>query len=132
MNVADIMTATPEVIQAHDPIRVALGKLRENDIRHLPVMRGKELVGMLSERDVRGVAALAVEESYKVLLEKPVSQFMSTSVVTANEGDDVGELIDLLIEDKIGAVPVLDGHDGRLVGIVSYIDVLRELRSLAG
>jgi CBS domain-containing protein len=53
---------------------------------------------------------------------------MSTGLVTVNEGSEVSELLDIFIEGKVGAVPVIDGHTNKLVGIVSYIDVLTALR----
>jgi acetoin utilization protein AcuB len=51
-------------------------------------------------------------------------------VVTVNPESDVAEVIDLMIEHKIGAVPVVEADSTRLVGIVSYVDALRAARDL--
>ena len=130
MEISEIMTSNPESVQANESVRIALAKLAEYDIRHLPVLRGKELVGIVSDRDFKGVTSLSATDSYEALLEKPVSGFMSTGVVSVNASDDVSDLLDILIEGKFGATPVIDGHDGRMVGIVSYIDVLKAMRTV--
>ena len=51
---------------------------------------------------------------------------MSTNLLTVTRVSDVVDVIDLLLEEQVGAVPVVDGEN--LVGIVSYVDVLRALR----
>ncbi len=130
MEISEIMTRTPEVVDVQDSVKTAFAKLKENDIRHLPVMRGTELAGMVSDRDLRGVAALANTDSYEMLLSKPISEFMSSGVVSIAASDDVADLLEVLIDGKFGAVPVLDGHDNKLVGIVSYIDVLKAMGPL--
>ena len=55
---------------------------------------------------------------------------MTADVLSVDVETDVTEIIELMLEHKIGALPVTDG-DGGLVGIVSYMDVLRELAVLA-
>jgi acetoin utilization protein AcuB len=128
MQASEIMTRHPEVIEHSEPIRNALERFHDNDFRHLPVMREGQLIGILSSRDVRGLSFLSHDARYEKLLDKPVSGFMSTGLVTVNEGSEVSELLDIFIEGKVGAVPVIDGHTNKLVGIVSYIDVLTALR----
>ena len=103
------------------------------EFRHLPIVDGKELVGILSERDMRGLALPvtldeAVIERMNARLATPVSELMSTDVISVEPDASIGEVIDLMIEHRIGAVPVVDSVTGDLVGIVSYIDVLREAR----
>jgi len=57
-----------------------------------------------------------------------VSAVMRTDVITVRPDTPVAALIDILLKEKIGAVPVLAPDTGELLGIVSYIDVLRAMR----
>lgn len=51
---------------------------------------------------------------------------MSSNVLSVDTEADVAEIVDLMLEHKVGAVPVING-DGALAGIISYMDVLREM-----
>jgi acetoin utilization protein AcuB len=102
-------------------------------VRHLPVVDEQgELVGILSDRDLRSLRlppAAAGETSGPPLLRsrRPVADFMSGGVISVDPAAHVGEIIDVMLEESVGALPVVD-EDGELVGIVSYVDVLRGLR----
>ena len=116
----DLMTANPKTIGTHTRVREAVELLDRLDVRHLPVIDGEgALVGMLSDRDVRPLEFSSANE--------PVVSVMSSNVVAIEEEDDAEDAVDLMLENKIGAVPVIDG-EGVLVGIISYVDVLREAR----
>lgn len=135
MIVQEVMTREPYVALVRDSLRTVLRKLAEADIRHLPVVHDGTLVGIVSDRDLRGVApsSLDVEERPREaarILAQPVSDVMSPDVVTVSPGDDIVEAIDLMIEHRIGAVPVVDPSNSELVGIVSYVDALRAARDL--
>jgi acetoin utilization protein AcuB len=55
---------------------------------------------------------------------------MTTDVISVNPETELEEVVDLMIEHKIGAVPVVEADSSKLVGIVSYIDALRAARDL--
>jgi acetoin utilization protein AcuB len=55
---------------------------------------------------------------------------MSSDVVTVNPETEVGEAIDLMIEHRIGALPVVEADSTKLVGILRYVDALRAAREL--
>lgn len=135
MNAQDIMTANPSSVTAETSIAEAAEILSSLDVRHLPVVRGNEVVGILSDRDLRsiGMPRLLDDERLDRLRERtlaPVSTIMNPDVVTVYPETDVHEVIDQLLEYKIGAAPVVDPATGDLMGIVSYIDVLRAIRPL--
>ena len=116
----ELMTESPTVVDATATLRNAIEKLQALDVRHLPVVDPEgQLVGMLSDRDLRSYTAV-------LPLDASVSSAMSTDVIAVDLEADVAEIIDLMLDNKIGAVPVLDSDDV-LVGIISYVDVLREL-----
>ena len=131
MVVDDIMTPDPLVVEASTPVREVMDRLFESDVRHLPVVDDHELVGIVSDRDLREFTAPAlagVEGGAELLarLAAPISKVMSGDVMSVAPEADLGDVIDLMIDQKVGAVPVVS--EGRLVGIVSYIDVLRAAR----
>ncbi|WP_437899889.1 CBS domain-containing protein [Sorangium sp. So ce124] len=128
---ARLMTETPRTVRVDDPIGEAVDVLQTTDFRHLPVVDELgELVGMLSDRDLRGLQLPCAEDTAAVdaALQKarvPVSMMMmSSNVVSVGPDADVTELMELMVDNKIGAVPVVDG-EGALLGIVSYVDVFR-------
>lgn len=131
MEVSEIMTPNPERAEVTETVRDALFKLVELDVRHLPVVDQKELVGMLSDRDLREyvipmASDLEMVNTSDARFERPVSEVMQGDVIHVHPETDVSEVIELMIDHKIGAVPVVQPSTGTLVGIVSYIDVIRE------
>jgi acetoin utilization protein AcuB len=133
MTARELMTEDPVTVSPQATIAEAWDLMREMDVRHLPVVERDVVVGMLSDRDVGSleVERLLTAEGADTLrrrLARPVMDFMSSDVVTVEPGTDVGELITIFIEEKIGAVPVIDPETWRLMGIVSYIDVLRAVQ----
>ena len=114
----ELMTESPTVVDATATLKHAIERLQALDVRHLPVVDTDGLlVGMLSDRDLRSAA---------FPLDAAVSSVMSTDVIAVDAEADVAEIIDLMLDNKIGAVPVLDADDV-LIGIISYVDILREL-----
>jgi CBS domain-containing protein len=135
MLVEEIMTPNPERADVRDSIRDVLYKLIELDVRHLPIVENDELIGMVSDRDLRALTAPTEAEAEGMNLrdvqyDAPVSTLMQGDVISVTSDTDVTEVIDLMLDHKVGALPVVDGITGTLVGIVSYIDVLREAREL--
>ena len=134
MDVAEIMTANPGFVLPETSIQEALGKLIELDVRHLPVVQDGKLVGIVSDRDFRDYSLPASEEFYepsnsRARLDKPVSTIMSTGVYTISPTATISEVIDLMIDDKFTAIPVVESPEETLVGIVSYVDVLKVLKN---
>lgn len=120
MTAMELMTTEVVTILQTAPVREAIATLEEFDVRHLPVLdERQELVGMISERDLLRLA------NSPAALSRPVSEVMSADVLSVSPGAELDEIIDLMTENKVGAVPVVDG-DSQLTGIVSYVDVLRE------
>jgi acetoin utilization protein AcuB len=113
----DLMTRSPVAIDANAPVSKAVALLASLDIRHLPVVgTSGALVGIISDRDVYG----------EVTPDAAASTVMSAPVHSARTDADVKTLAKLMIDYKIGAVPIVEA-DNTLVGIVSYVDILRSL-----
>lgn len=131
----ELMTQDPITLKVTAKVRDALEILQSMEIRHLPVINAQdELIGMVSDRDLRNLSILrSVEDNgvseLRIAMAQPISSVMTADVISVEVEAEVTEVIDLMLEHKIGAVPVVDA-EGSLVGIVSYIDVLRELAAL--
>lgn len=127
MKVTDVMTKNPLVMTPAETIGQADELMVENKIRQLPVVDGGSLLGIITDRDIRSFLAesslLDPEERAKALKTK-VSEIMTAEPLTLAPDDDLRDAVELLIDEKIGGIPVVDETEG-LVGIVTYVDVLR-------
>jgi CBS domain-containing protein len=132
MIAADLMTNNPRTIRPTDTVHEALEALQSLEVRHLPVVDDENnLVGMLTDRDLGSLMRTFTEGADAERMVLPLSQrrvadFMSADVVSVDTDTDLGDVIDTLLEERIGAVPVVDG-EGNVVGIISYVDVLRSV-----
>jgi acetoin utilization protein AcuB len=127
MVVQDIMSQNPYSVGGGESLGDATRKLLEADVRHLPVIDEGSLVGMLSDRDIRGALPYDPADPRMAV---PVTNVMSGDVISVTPETSVEELIDLMIEHKVGAIPVVEPDSAQLVGIVSYVDALRAARDL--
>lgn len=135
MTARELMTPDPLTVTPQASIAEVWDLMREADVRHVPVVQADALVGMVSDRDlgrvdiarllnVEGAGALRDE------LAMPVVRLMSSAVIAVGPEAEIGEVIDLLIEHKIGAVPVIREETREVLGIISYVDVLRALQGV--
>jgi acetoin utilization protein AcuB len=130
----ELMTPDPLTVTPQASIAEVWDLMREADVRHVPVVQADALVGMVSERDLARVdiaRLLNMEGAGAVRdeLATPIIRLMSSEVITVGPEADIGEVIELLIEHKIGAVPVVREETREVLGIISYVDVLRALQS---
>ena len=127
MKVVEVMTRDPLSVNPDETIGKVDELMAENNIRQLPVLKGQELVGIVTDRDVRAHISrslLATPQAYEKALNAQVRDLMTADPITLSPDDDLREAVELLIDEKFGAIPVVDEAEG-LVGIVSYVDVLR-------
>ncbi len=127
MKVVELMTNDPVTVTAGETIGNAEALMAENNIRQIPVVNGHELVGIVTDRDVRAFlsdALLTKSDARARALKTEVGDIMTTEPMFVGPDDDLKDAVEMLIEQKFGAIPVVDEAEG-LVGIVSYVDVLR-------
>lgn len=126
MRVRDVMTDNPRTLAPDATVFDALSLMAELDIRHVPIVADGSLVGLISDRDLRPYARASLDDAPKARerLRVRLGDVMSSDVLSVEEEDEIDEAIDLFLENKVGAIPVVD-PDGTLTGIVSIIDVLR-------
>ena len=127
MKIMDVMTKNPLVMTPAETIGQASELMGENSIRQLPVVDDGALLGIITDRDIRSFLAqssLFDPDKRARALTTKVTDLMTTAPMTLSPADDLVDAVELLIEEKIGGIPVVDEAEG-LVGIVTYIDVLR-------
>ena len=138
MTAHDVMTPNPATVTSRATVAEVWDLMRELEIRHVPIVDGGALVGMVSDRDLTQldmgrIPALEGAEALRGPLSTPVVKLMTADVIVVNPDTELDEIVDLLIEHRIGAIPVVRTGTRDVVGIVSYIDVLEALRdSLEG
>lgn len=119
------MTRELATIQVEATAATATQMMLRIGLRHLPVVDAEgRLVGILSDRDLRGPMVGDDRPARLITTETAVGELMTREVVTALPGDDLGEVANKLVERRIGAVPIVDAS-GRLLGILSFVDVMK-------
>lgn len=113
MRVREVMTEKVETIAPDESVATAVQRMRTRRIRHLVVLRGKRLVGVISDRDLRS------EEN------RNVGDVMTAHAVSATPDMTVRKAANLLRGRSIGCLPVMD--DGTIVGIVTTTDLLERI-----
>jgi len=132
----DLMTPDPYRVVQDQPLRAARALMDEYDLRHLPVVDGEgALIGILSDRDVRAYMPWSDQQGDPSIdaldkAEDPVSALMQPEPFRIHPDDGVPEIIETMLVYKVGAIPVVEAGSDRLLGIVSYIDVLRAAKDL--
>ncbi|MDZ7703246.1 MAG: CBS and ACT domain-containing protein [Trueperaceae bacterium] len=131
MLVKDIMTERVIAIDPTMPIGDVYALMEQRNIRHFPIVRNDDLIGIVSDRDIRSVGSELPSSKQGVTLQDPVERIMSAPPITTYAADPVEESAHILRERKIGAMPVVDEQD-RLIGIVTGIDFLEALIKMTG
>lgn len=129
----ELMTADPVTVESRASIAEAWDLMRELYIRHVPVVQDGALVGMLSDRDlgyldIGRVLGLEGAAAARAELERSVIDSMSADVIFVHPETEVADVIGLLIEGRVGALPVIRPDSREVVGIISYVDILRALQ----
>lgn len=125
-------------IQKGEPVERAQTLMAVNNIRHLPVLDGERLVGVLSDSDVRGVmipqracsGRAARPEAFYLPADRRVEEAMTADPAWVAPGADIEDAARALLERKIGCLPVLERN--RVVGIITASDILWVFMEIMG
>jgi acetoin utilization protein AcuB len=128
MLVQDVMQTKLFTVTPETTLPEALRLTGQRGVRHLLVLDGDRLVGILSDRDLKRAMAssatsLEVHELNYLLERVRVREFMTGAVITIGPMFPIEDAARLMVTEKIGALPVTDGE--RLVGLVTETDLLR-------
>jgi acetoin utilization protein AcuB len=132
--VADLMSSDVVSIAGDATVGDAMTAFTEHECRHLPVVEDGEVVGVLSDRDLRRVEGLLAQDVGNTsgsdkIFSMPARGLLSGPPITVSADDAIDEAIDRLVQDRVGALVVTDSS-GALVGMLSYIDILEAARGL--
>ncbi len=122
--IAEYMTRAVHTIGLDQPAKGALSYMLEHDIRHLPVLKGGEVVGIVSERDLQFLFAFSDVNQDNVTVEEA----MSPDVYCTDQQTSLKEVVTTMADSKIGSAIVMSGHD--VAGIFTTVDALRILADL--
>lgn len=130
----DIMTHGPMVVGRTATVQEVADVMFASEVRHVPVVERGTLLGMVSDRDLRSYVLPRAEQVLRAdeaqaRLSANVELVMRSDVLSVTTETPVADIIDLMLREKIGAVPVLHPASGELLGMVSYVDVLQIARA---
>ena len=133
MKVRELMTREPLSVPVDTPVVDARRLMLERRIRHLLVKDGGRLAGIVTDRDIRlnlpsPATSLSVWEINYLLARMTVASVMTSTVITVDPNRDVAEAASIMLDHKVGALPVVDG--GTVVGIMTETDILRAFTRL--
>jgi acetoin utilization protein AcuB len=118
------MTASPHTIGRDQPLTVAKDLMSRHGIRHLPVLEGGQLVGVVSERDVAFLGSVRDVDASQLT----VGEAMSAEVYTVSPGELLRNAAATMARCRYGSAIVVDGN--RVVGMFTTVDALRALQAV--
>lgn len=126
MKISEVMTPEPCCIQQAEPLHQAHRLMRARRVRHLPVLEGDELVGVVSERDLYLLETLRGID----LAKEPISEAMTEEPYTVAPSSPVREVVREMLRKKYGSAIVIER--GKVTGIFTRSDALRAFERLLG
>jgi acetoin utilization protein AcuB len=133
--VSDWMTKKVYTVDTDDSIMDAVKVMKEKGIKHLPVVKGDRIKGIVSDRDIReftpsAATSLDVYELHYLLDTTRVKDIMKANVLTTTPDTPVEEAAMVLYDELIGCLPVVE--NGEIAGIISDRDIFRALIDITG
>lgn len=129
------MTREVFSVSSKDALVDAAQLMSDTGCRHLPVIDNKRLIGILSDRDVQRAVTVAMEDpedhspaAFGLDPSISVGDYMSTPVTTVTLDASLIDVIDRMVDEKIGAVVVMQNQE--VVGIITETDLMKILRSI--
>lgn len=135
MLVSNWMNKSVIAVDANDSMSDAMKLLKENDINMLPVMSKGNLVGIVTDRDVKRSSAsdattLEIHELLYLISKIKIKDIMTKDPITVPSDYTIEETAEMLLENNISGVPVVDKK--KVVGVITQTDIFRALISLTG
>jgi len=136
MLVKNWMSKPVITVEPASTLQEATKLLKEHRIRLLPVLDKEDLVGVVTDRDLKRTSAsdarpLETHELLYLIAKIRVREIMTKNPITVSEEFTVEEAAETLLRHKISGAPVVD-RNGRLAGVITQTDIFRVLMSLTG
>ena len=126
LTIADRMTKTPHLIGAEQSLKVAHEVMKTHQIRHLPVLHGGKLIGVLSQRDLHIVETFRDVDPADVRVEEAMSQ----DVYAVAPKTPLRDVVNEMAARKVGSAVVIDRT--KVVGVFTTVDALETLAHILG
>jgi CBS domain-containing protein len=129
--VSTIMTKNAQTVQLEDSLASVRNLIHSHGFRHVPVVQGKLLVGIVSKTDLNRLTFSSLfagqEQADEAVFEMlNIGQVMSHKPRVVKASDSIREVAEILAIEEFHALPVVDEHDpSKLVGIVTTTDVIK-------
>ncbi len=128
MLVKDVMKTQLVTLQADSKLGFANDIMYLGRIRHLPVVKGENVVGILTQRDLYRASLTSIltnwKENREFLDSLKVSEVMTKNVITISPDASVEEAAQIMIDKKVGGLPVVKDKN-KLIGLITETDVLQ-------
>lgn len=126
--ISHIMTKSVVTVNQNDDLRKVVEKLKSNSIRHIPVVNGKVVVGIISRTDINRLTFGALFDGQEgvdeaILDMLSISQVMTSKPKTLPSDTIIKDLAEVFAKEDFHALPVVD--NGELKGIVTTTDVIK-------
>lgn len=121
VTIAERMTKTPHLVGTEQSLKTAHDLMRTHRVRHLPVLHGGKLIGVVSERDLHLVETLHDVDPARIRVEEAMSQ----DVYAVTPTTPLREVVQEMADRKLGSAVVIDGT--KVVGIFTTVDALETL-----
>jgi acetoin utilization protein AcuB len=142
MLVREYMTPNPMSMTEDKSVLETAELMKEHRVRRFPVLRGDELVGIVSDRDLRSAAPSQVisfdaqerelmPELHSMLSSITLQEVMSRDVITIHPEQTIVAAAQLMLQHRVSGVPVV-GTGGELLGIITETDIFKALVDLSG
>jgi CBS domain-containing protein len=128
-SVAELMQTQPMTLRADDLLDMSEDLMSLGRVRHLPVLDGDRVVGVVSLRDLLAYSLTRAldfdpRERRAFLKSVTVREAMSKRLITVRPEATRADAAALMLRNRVGCLPVVDS-DGKLVGIVTETDLIR-------
>lgn len=132
--VRDVMSTNLTTLDHESRLLDAVLLMRSSGYRHIPIVNGEKLVGIVSDRDVQRaspslLSKISQEEYNRIFEGTPISRIMVRDPMTVNPATPLRDAVRIVHENKFGCIPVVEGEN-RLVGMVTVTDLLGVLDRL--
>ena len=128
MKVQDVMTEEVHTCRPDTNLAMAAMQMWDGDFGVLPVLDGKKVVGMITDRDICMAAATKRRDPGTIR----VDEVMTGQVFACSPDTDIQEALKIMRKNQVRRLPVIDAIDRRLAGLVSLNDVALKAQSDGG
>lgn len=128
--ISHIMTKSVITANENDDLRKIVELIKQCNIRHIPIVRNKEVIGIISRTDINRLTFGALfegqEEADEAILDMlTIPQVMTSKPKTVSSDTSIRDLAETFVTEEFHALPVID--NGKLAGIVTTTDVIKYL-----